>query len=48
MARTKAADYDEKRNLIMEKAAQLFARDGFHPGAGLYAIFGEEIAAALG
>lgn len=29
MARTKAADYDEKRNLIMEKAAQVFARDGF-------------------
>lgn len=29
MARTKAADYDEKRNLIMEKAASIFARDGF-------------------
>lgn len=29
MARTKAADYDEKRNLIMEKAAHAFARDGF-------------------
>ncbi|MEI2671173.1 MAG: SGNH/GDSL hydrolase family protein [Marmoricola sp.] len=25
----------------------LFARDGFHPAAPLYAIFGEEIAAAL-
>lgn len=29
MARTKAADYDEKRNLIMAKAAHVFARDGF-------------------
>lgn len=29
MARPRAADYDDKRNLIMEKAALLFARDGF-------------------
>lgn len=29
MARPKAADYDDKRNLIMEKAAFVFARDGF-------------------
>jgi AcrR family transcriptional regulator len=29
VARTKAADYDEKRNLIMEKAAHAFARDSF-------------------
>lgn len=37
MARTKAADYDEKRNLIMEKAAQLFAREGF-AGASLSSL----------
>jgi len=37
VARTKAADYDEKRNLIMEKAAQLFARDGF-AGASLSSL----------
>lgn len=29
MARPRAADYDDKRTLIMEKAAFLFARDGF-------------------
>jgi len=29
VARPRAADYDDKRNLIMEKAALLFARDGF-------------------
>lgn len=34
MARTKAADYDDKRNLIMDQAAALFARDGF-AGASL-------------
>lgn len=34
MARTKAADYEDKRNLIMEKAAAVFARDGF-AGASL-------------
>jgi len=34
--------------LTISPDPSLFARDGFHPGAGLYAIFGEEIAAALG
>ena len=29
MARTQAADYDEKRNIITQKAAQLFAEKGF-------------------
>lgn len=29
MARTQAADYDQKRDLIVEKAAELFARFGF-------------------
>ncbi|MEI2670985.1 MAG: SGNH/GDSL hydrolase family protein [Marmoricola sp.] len=33
--------------LTISPDPSLFARDGFHPGAGLYAIFGEEIAAAL-
>ena len=29
MARTQAADYDQKRSMIVEKAAELFARFGF-------------------
>lgn len=29
MARTQAADYDERRHAIVETAARLFARDGF-------------------
>lgn len=29
MARTQAADYDERRHAIVEKAARLFARNGF-------------------
>ena len=29
MARIRAADYDDKRNALLQVAARLFARDGF-------------------
>ncbi len=42
MARTQAADYEQRREAIMEKAAELFARVGFN-GASV-----SELAAACG